>query len=129
MANPNPDTSGLIPFTKGVSGNPDGRPSKIYTVLKKSGYSKDDIRTAYNEIAWQDVDELQKVFKDPKSPAIIKVIAHAFKRAIEKGDYRYVNEIIQQVIGQPKQDVDTNLNITAFNVKFNEPPKTDEESK
>ena len=102
----------LTPFEKGQSGNLNGRPRKIYTVLKESGYSKDDVRNAFNEIAWADVDELQRLFKDPKSPAIIKVIAHAYKRAIEKGDYRYVSEIIQQSIGKPKENADIKSEIT-----------------
>lgn len=99
----------LKPFKKGEVANPNGRPRKIYTILKESGYTKDDVRTAFNEIAWADIDGLQKIFKDPKSPAIIKVIAHAYKRAIEKGDYRYVAEIIQQSIGKPKETSEVSM--------------------
>jgi hypothetical protein len=109
---PNPQNIEPYKMQKGETLNPNGRPRKIYTVLKESGYTKDDVRNAFNEIAWADVDELQRLFKDPKSPAIIKVIAHAYKRAIEKGDYRYVSEIIMQSIGKPQEKSDIKSEIT-----------------
>jgi hypothetical protein len=106
---PNPENVRPYQMKPGETLNPNGRPRKIYTILKESGYTKDDVRTAFNEIAWADIDGLQKIFKDPKSPAIIKVIAHAYKRAIEKGDYRYVSEIIQQSIGKPKETSEVSM--------------------
>jgi len=93
-------------FKPGESGNPEGRPRKIYTILKKSGYSKDDAREAFHEMAWSSLEDLKKLFEDPNAPVIIKVIAAAYKEAIKKGDYRFVKEIIEQTIGKPKQDID-----------------------
>lgn len=90
-------------FKPGESGNPAGRPKKIFTVLKESGYTRDDIREAFTEIGWQTMDDLQEIFKNDKSPAIMRLIAHAFKRGVEKGDFRYVSEILQHVIGKPKE--------------------------
>ena len=98
--------------------NKAGRPPKIYTVLRKSGYSRDDIRNAYNEIAWSDVSELKRLFEDENSPAIIKVIANAFQRAIKKGDYRYVKEIIEQIIGQAKINLDADIKMD-YNITLN----------
>lgn len=106
----------LKPFKKGEVANPNGRPRKIYTILKESGFTKDDVRTAFNEIAWADINGLQKIFKDEKAPAILKVIAHAYKRAIEKGDYRYVAEIIQQSIGKPKETSEVSMSAQITNV-------------
>lgn len=96
----------LNQFKPGESGNPNGRPKKIYTLLKQSGYSKDDIRDAFEEIGWQSLEDIQEVLDDPTKPAILKVIARAFLRGAEKGDFRYVSEIITHAIGKPKEQVD-----------------------
>lgn len=96
----------LIPFKPGQSGNPNGRPKRIYTILKESGYTRDDIREAFTEIGWQNLDDLKEIIEDPNKPVILKVIAKAFIRGAEKGDFRYVSEIIQQAIGKPKDTVD-----------------------
>lgn len=105
MAEFDPNIGKETQFKPNESGNPNGRPKKIYTILKETGYSKDDIRTAFNELAWTKFDELEKQFSDPNAPAIVRVIAHVFTRAIEKGDYRYISEIIQQIAGKPKETV------------------------
>ena len=102
MPFPNDDTQ----FKPGESGNPNGRPKKIYTLLKQSGYSKDDIRDAFEELGWHSLEDIQEVLDDPKKPAILKVIARAFLRGAEKGDFRYVSEIITHAIGKPKEQVD-----------------------
>ena len=88
-------------FQKGESGNLNGRPKKIYTVLKESGYTKDGIRDAFSEMGWQ----------------ILKVIAKAFLRGAERGDFRYVSEILQHVVGKPKETVEQT--ITEFKVTLN----------
>lgn len=90
-------------FKPGQSGNPNGRPKKIATILKVSGYTKDDIRDAFEEVGWQNLEDLQAVIDDPAKPAIIKVIARAFIKGAEKGDFRYVSEILSHIIGKPKE--------------------------
>ena len=107
-------------FKPGESGNLKGKPKKIYTILKESGYSKDDMRNAFNEISWADPAEIQRIIDSETHPAIVKVVAKAFQKAMDKGDYRYCSEIIQQVIGQPKESVDVKQTTAVFHVSFNE---------
>ncbi len=90
-------------FGKGQDPTKGGRPKKIYSVLKEMGYSKDDVRTAMLELAWYDKSGIKKLIADDKKPAIVLVIARAFERAMAKGDYSAVKEIIDQVIGKPLQ--------------------------
>ena len=95
----------LIPFKPGPDPrrNLQGRPPKIYTVLKESGFTTDDIRNAFKEIGWQNEQDLQEILTDESKPAILRLIAKAFIKGIEKGDFRYVSEILQHVIGKPKE--------------------------
>lgn len=113
----------------GQSGNPNGRPKKIYTILKESGYTNEEIRIAFAEVAWSDKEELERILNDPTTPTIVRGVAHSFKRAADKGDYRYMKDMIEQVIGQAKQTVDTEIkgevNIT-FNLNDSIPDKPTE---
>lgn len=101
MSFPNQDAQ----WKAGQSGNPSGRPKKIFTILKQSGYAKDEIKDAFHELGWLNEEELLKLSLNDDSPAIVKVVAAAYKQAIKKGDYRYVREIIEQVIGRPPQEM------------------------
>jgi len=98
----------LKPFNKGYDErrNVNGRPKKIFNLIKESGYSKEDIRDAFDEIGWQTMDDLNEVMLDPNKPVILKVIAKAFLRGADKGDFRYVSEILTHVLGKPKEQVD-----------------------
>jgi hypothetical protein len=93
----------LKPFPKGNNANPNGRPKRIYTILKESGYTKDDISTAFAEIGWQTLEDAEAIVKDPTKPLILKTVAMAFIKGATKGDFRYVSEILQHVIGKPKE--------------------------
>lgn len=106
-------------FQKGESGNLNGRPKKIYTVLKESGYTKDDIRDAFSEIGWQNVDDLKEILEDETKPVILKVIAKAFLRGAEKGDFRYVSEILAHVVGKPKETIDQTITKQSYKITLN----------
>ena len=106
-------------FRKGEVANPNGRPKKIHTILKDSGYSKDDIKDAFEEIGWQTIDDLQEILNDDSKPVILKVIARAFIKGAEKGDFRYVSEILMHIIGKPKESLQVNAEVTKkFIVQF-----------
>ena len=103
--------------TAGFKQNPDnisksGRPKKIYTILQEQGYSKDDIRTAFGELGWYTLKELQNVHSDNENPLIVRIIANQFILAFNKNDYSKVKEILEHVIGKPTQTVNANLGTT-----------------
>lgn len=90
-------------WQKGVSANPAGRPKKIFTVLKAQGYNKTDIITAFQEMAWYTVADLEKVFKDDKKPVIMRITANALNKALNAGNFERIREVLEYALGRPTQ--------------------------
>ena len=97
-------------YKPGQSGNPLGRPKRIYTILRESGYSPEDIRDAFLEIAWQTEPEIEVLVEKEDTPMILKVVGKAFLKALDKGDMRYVTQILEQVMGKPRERDDEKYN-------------------
>lgn len=89
--------------------NQSGRPKKIYTILSEQGYSKDDIKTAFGELAWYSIKELEILNMDETKPVIVRIIANQFILALNKGDFSKVKEIMEHTIGKPKQEIKTDI--------------------
>lgn len=77
-----------------------GRRKNIYNILKESGYSSDDIKSAFGELAWYSENEIQEVIQDKDKPVIMKVVAKAYENAVKQGDFRYVKDILEQFMGK-----------------------------
>jgi hypothetical protein len=100
-----------VKFGSGQDATKGGRKKKLYNSLKSDlGYSADDIRDAFKDIALSDRQDIEKLMKDKDAPAILLVIARAFQVAVNKGDYRQIKEIMEHVLGRPVQT--TNMDLT-----------------
>ncbi len=86
--------------------NKEGRPKKIYTVIREAGYSVDDMKTAFGEVAWYDLKELKKIHEDESKPVILRILANQFYQALKRGDWNKIKEILEHTIGKPTQPVD-----------------------
>ena len=102
-----PNKSTQFSSTNQPSNN--GRKPKIYTVLKEKGYSKEDITTAFGEIAWYTEDELNEVYDDKDLPIITRIVAAQYTKALQKFDWSKIKEIMEHVIGKPNQKIEADI--------------------
>ena len=98
----------LIPFEKGVSGNPNGRPRKYVSLLKESGYKLSEINDTIQSMMAMDLDELKSVWDNPRATVLEKTIANAMKKSLEKGSLYSLETLLTRVYGKPKEQVDIN---------------------
>ena len=83
--------------------NKKGAPKKIYTILKEKGYKNIDINTAFGEISFYNIKELEKVIEDESLPIIVLITAKQFLEAFRNSDYSKISDILKHTIGLPKQ--------------------------
>ena len=97
------NTSGFDQNPQNIGG---GRPKKIYNVLKNLGYSADDMKTAFFELAFYTETELKAMYDNETKPIITRIIANQFLQALKESDWGKIKEILEHVIGKPNQSTD-----------------------
>jgi len=102
----NPKNVEPYKMKKGETRNPNGRPKKLTTLLKKEGLSESQVRNIAQEMLAMTIDELKDIATNPKSKAYEVMLAVAFKNAMQKGDLSQVfGQVLHRLFGQPKQDI------------------------
>jgi len=96
--------------TNGFQKNPqninrNGRPRKIYTIVKEMGFAPEDTIDAFKELVYYNLKDLDKIEKDESKPAIIRIIAAQLNEAYKRKDFSRAKEILEYVIGKPNQPV------------------------
>lgn len=98
---PKHNTNGLDKRKGDINRN--GRPRKIYTIVKEMGYSKDDLKTVFGELVWYSLNELKSVENDDDKPIILRIVAGQLHEAKKKKDWGKIREILEHHIGKPTQ--------------------------
>lgn len=97
-------------FTKGQSGNPNGRPRKFVTTLKEIGYKRSEINDTIQAMLAMDKNELTEVVKNPNATILEMTLASAMKKSIEKGSLYSIETLLSRVFGMPKQELEQTIN-------------------
>ena len=123
----------MKPFKKGQSGNPNGRPKKIETILKDHFLEEHNLKLSKTQT--QDIirtilgktrDELVEMAQNDSLPFWIALIAKKAQRDFEKGSIHILDVLFDRVYGKPKEEVEQTINDGApseFRITINDPNK------
>lgn len=114
MANPKPDTSHLIPYKPGQSGNPKGMPPRTATEMIIKKIAHDDIKEIIELISNDDLEGLKAIKKainsKKKGPTGVKVIkallASVAIKILEKGDMDALDKLLNRLVGKVKDQTE-----------------------
>jgi cobalamin biosynthesis protein CobD/CbiB len=93
-------------FKPGESGNPNGRPRKLVSLLKAQGYKLSEINDTLMALLSMDMTELKEAFENPSATVLEKAVAGAIRKSIEKGSLYNIETIITRAMGKPKEQTE-----------------------
>ena len=116
----------LIPFKKGQTGNPNGRPKKIETILGEMFLAEYNVKLSRSQtediiksILSKSRGELIELAKNDGLPFWISMIAKKATRDYDKGSIHLLEILFDRVYGKPKERIDQNIESKNFNVTLN----------
>lgn len=107
MANPNPNTENLKPFTKTHRPkNPGRKPSKLKKYIKENNLGTKDIQLLSSNLTNMSIEELKALVQDKTKPIILVGAASAMLKDFTKGQFSCIQWLTDRAYGKPTEKID-----------------------
>ena len=94
-------------WQKGQSGNPNGRPRKLYTQLfANRQFSMSQINDIIQQLVGFEEKELEKVIEADNATIIEKTVAQALLKSLQRGNLDSIETLLNRIYGKPQESVD-----------------------
>ena len=93
----------LKKWSKGESGNPNGRPRKYVNDLKIEGYNLNQINGCIQVLMAMTIEELKEVYENKMATILEKTVANAMFTSLKKGSLYSLDTLLSRVYGKPKE--------------------------
>lgn len=103
---PNPNPPHHTRFKKGVVQNPLGAGAHNKEIKKLRRMTDKELGEVGTLLIDGNRAELRRICKDPKSPALRVMLAKMALRAIDFGDEKKFNAIMDRIVGKPKSTIE-----------------------
>lgn len=91
---------------KGTTNNPNGRPRKFVSLLKKQGYTQSQINDCILVLSSMRDSELRDVLKNKDATVLEKAFAKAVLEDLRKGKLDSIDRLLNRAIGKPRESMD-----------------------
>jgi hypothetical protein len=86
--------------------NPNGRPKLSPEVKEIQKLTNEKLISLMNDLIGCDLPELKAKLSDPKATILKLMLGAVLKQALEKGDDKRIDFLLNRMVGKPKEHID-----------------------